>query len=194
MKSKKKKEIPMSLTREEAEKQLAEWTDDPALLRHARSIEIVMTQAVHKYGDGTNVEKWALTGLLHDADYQRWPEVHPQKVVSWLREKGEEEMAHAISAHYTKWNVSYDTPLDKALLACDELTGFIIAYCKVRPGGIVGLKAKSIKKKLKQKEFAAKVERGEINAGVEMLGVTLDEHIDFLIEALTPHAEELSLL
>jgi predicted hydrolase (HD superfamily) len=102
-------------------------------------------------------------------------------------------VAHAISAHYTKWGVSYDSRLDIALLACDELTGFIGACCHVRAGGIASLEPKSVVKKLKDKGFAAKVERGEVQAGVEMLGVELADHIGFIIATLRPHAAELGL-
>jgi len=131
--------------------------------------------------------------MLHDADYEKWPEEHPHRVVSWLRERDEEGIAHAISAHYTQWGVSYDSLLDKALLACDELTGFIGACCLVRPDGVASLKPKSVKKKLKNKGFAAKVERAEVTAGVELLGVELSDHVEFIIEALQPHAVELGL-
>jgi predicted hydrolase (HD superfamily) len=125
-----------------------------------------------------------VTGLLHDADYEKYPDRHPNLIVERLREMGEEEMAYAISAHYTKWNIPQESLLDKALLACDELTGFIIAVARVRPNGMEGLAAKSVRKKLKQKGFAAKVDRGEIQTGVELLGVDLGEHITFLVEAL----------
>ncbi len=184
----------MSLTREDAWNLLCEWTPGEALRRHARSIEIAMRAAAHRYGEGAaDEERWGIAGLLHDADYESWPDEHPNRVVAWLREHGEEEIAHAISAHYTKWDVSYDSALDKALLACDELTGFIGACCFVRPDGIHTLKPKSVKKKLKDKAFAAKVERAEIHAGVEMLGVELAEHVQFLIDALRPHAKELGI-
>ena len=131
--------------------------------------------------------------MLHDADYEAYPEDHPNRIVAMLREKGEEKMAHAISAHYTKWNVPYETRLDKALIACDELTGFIVACCQVRPDGINGLTPKSVKKKLKQKSFAAKVERDEIQAGVEMLGVDMTAHIQFIIDVLLANREELKI-
>ena len=100
-------------------------------------------------------------------------------------------IAHAISAHYTKWNVPYDTLMDKALLACDELTGFIIACCQVRPDGISSLEVKSVVKKLKDKGFAAKVERDEVYKGAELLGVDLNDHIGFIISVLKNHREEL---
>ncbi len=184
----------MSLTREQAWQHLCDWTQTESLRKHARAVEIVMRQAAHKYGVGAEEEEtWAIAGMLHDADYEQWPEEHPNRSVAWLREKGEEEIAHAVSAHYTKWNVPYKSQLDKSLLACDELTGFIIAACLVRPEGVTTLAPKSVRKKLKDKAFAAKVDRYEINAGVELLGVELAEHIQFIIDALKPHAEELGI-
>jgi predicted hydrolase (HD superfamily) len=157
-------------------------------------VEIVMRQAAHRYGGGAaDEEKWAVAGLLHDADYEQWPEEHPNRTVAWLRERGEEEIAHAVSAHYTKWGVACETLLDKTLLACDELTGFIIAACLVRPEGVTTLKPKSVRKKLKDKAFAAKVDREEITKGVELLGVDISEHIQFIVDALKPHAEELEI-
>jgi predicted hydrolase (HD superfamily) len=151
-----------------------------------------MRAAASRYGDGDE-EVWGVAGMLHDADYERWPEEHPNRIVAWLRERDEEAIAHAISAHYTKWGVAYESTLDKGLLACDELTGFIVACCLVRPEGVSTLTAKSVKKKLKDKRFAAKVERSEVHAGVEKLGVELGEHITFIVEALKPHADELGI-
>ena len=142
---------------------------------------------------GENKEEWAITGMLHDADYEAFPEKHPAIIVERLRGMGEEKIAHAISAHYTKWNVSYDTTLDKALLACDELTGFIVACCQVRPDGITSLEPKSVIKKLKDKGFAAKVERDEVYKGAELLGVDLTEHISFIIDVLKRNREELGI-
>ena len=179
------------MTREEAREILTSMTKGDSLLRHARSVELVM----EAYGEhlGENAEEYAITGMLHDADYEAYPQEHPNRIVNMLREKGEEKIAHAISAHYTKWNVPYTNNLDKALLACDELTGFIIACCHVRPEGIVGLTPKSVKKKLKSKGFAAKVERDEIKAGVEHLGVDLDDHIQFIINVLEINKDELGI-
>ena len=131
--------------------------------------------------------------MLHDADYEKWPEDHPNKIVEWLRERGEEELAHAISAHYTRWNVPYESDLDRALLACDELTGFIMACCYLRPDGVASIKPKSVKKKLKDKKFAAGVERHEVQEGARLLEVELSDHIQFLIDALRPHAAELGI-
>jgi predicted hydrolase (HD superfamily) len=184
----------MSLTREEAWQHLCDWTKTESLRKHARAVEIVMGRAAYKYGRGAeDEEKFRAAGLLHDADYEQWPEDHPKRTVAWLRERGEEELAHAVSAHYTRWNVPYENTLDKCLLACDELTGFVIAACLVRPDGIETLTAQSVKKKLKDKAFAAKVDRQEIAAGAELLGVDLLEHIQLVIDALRPHAEELGI-
>ena len=184
----------MALTRDEAWDHLCEWTKTDSLRNHARAVELVMRAAAHRYGAGdADVEPWGIAGMLHDADYDQWPEEHPDRIVAWLRERDENAIAHAISAHYTKWGVPYETRLDKALLACDELTGFIGACCLVRPEGVATLKPKSVKKKLKDKSFAAKVERAEVTAGVEMLEVDLGEHIQFIIDALKPHAEELGI-
>lgn len=184
----------MTLTRDEAWAHLCEWTKTDALRKHARAVEVVMREAALRYGRGAaDVEPFGLAGMLHDADYEAWPEEHPRRIVAWLRERGEEDVAHAVSAHYTQWGVPYVTLLDKALLACDELTGFVGACCHVREGGILTLEPKSVTKKLKDKGFAAKVERKEVQAGVELLGVDLDAHIAFVIAALRPHADELGL-
>lgn len=184
----------MNLNYERAREQLHAWTTNPSLLGHARALEAVMRQAALRYGGGAaEEERWRITGLLHDADYERWPSEHPKRIVAWLREQGEDEIAYAVSAHYTKWGVPAKSPLDKALLACDELTGLIVACCLVRPDGIASLKPKSVKKKLKDKAFAAKVDRNEIQSGMELLGVEPDEHIQFVIDALRPHADELQL-
>ncbi|HBF22759.1 MAG TPA: metal-dependent phosphohydrolase, partial [Planctomycetes bacterium] len=122
-----------------------------------------------------------------------WPSEHPSRIVSWLREREEMELAHAISAHYTKWGVAHESLLDKALVACDELTGFISACALVRPEGIATMKPKSVLKKLRDKRFAAGVERDEVHAGCALLGVDIGDHVQFLIDALRPHAAELGL-
>jgi predicted hydrolase (HD superfamily) len=183
----------VTLSRDQALEQLHAWTTNPSLLTHARSVEIVMRAAAAKYGDGGDVERWGVTGLLHDADYERWPDEHPQRTVDWLRQQGEEEIAYAVSFHQTAWNLPAKSLLDKALLACDELTGFVIACCLVRPEGIATLEPKSVKKKLKDKAFAAKVDREIIRNSVALLGVELDGHIQFVIDALKPHAAELGI-
>lgn len=179
------------MNKEEATAILKEMTKGESLLRHARSVEIVMEAYAGKFEE--DPLEWGNTGLLHDADYEAYPEKHPDIIVAKLKELGEDKMAHAISAHYTKWNVPYSNNLDKALLACDELTGFIIACCHVRPEGIDSLTSKSVLKKLKQKSFAAKVERDEIYKGVELLNIDLKEHIEFIINTLSQHKEELEI-
>jgi predicted hydrolase (HD superfamily) len=184
----------MSLTREQALQQLQDWTANPSLLNHARAVEVVMREAAARYGgDDADQDLWGITGLLHDADYQRWPQEHPKRIVDWLREQGEEEIAYAVSFHQTRWGLPPKTVMDRALLACDELAGFVIACCLVRPEGIASLGPKSVKKKLKDKSFAAKVDRQIIADGVELLGVDLTEHVQFVIDALKPHAAELGI-
>lgn len=184
----------MALTREEAWTLLLEWTPGEALRKHARAVESVMRAAAHRYGRGAeDEERFGLAGMLHDADYERWPDEHPRRIVAWLRERGEAEVAHAVSAHYTGWAVPHESVLDRALLACDELTGFVGACALVRPDGIATLAAKSVLKKLADKGFAAKVERVEVLRGAELLGVELGQHVQFVIEALRPHALELGL-
>lgn len=170
---------------------LESMTQNISLLRHMRTIELVMEAYAEKLGESK--EEWALAGLLHDADYEPFPEKHPQVIVDKLREMGEEKIAHAISAHYTKWGVSYDTLLDKGLLACDELTGFIVACAQVRPEGISTLEPKSVIKKLKDKGFAAKVDREEVYKGAELFGVELSAHIAFIIDVLKKNKEELGI-
>jgi predicted hydrolase (HD superfamily) len=186
--------IGSKITYDQARQRLIEWTQTDSLLKHARAVEIVMRQAASKYGaEDSDQRTWAITGLLHDADYEKWPDEHPKRIVDWLRELGEEEMAYAVSVHQTQWGLPPKTALDRALLACDELAGFVIACCLVRPDGVVSLTPKSVKKKLKDKAFAAKVDRQIIHQGVEWLGVDLSEHIQFVIDALKPHAEELGI-
>lgn len=179
------------MDRTEARAILESMTQSASLLRHMRTIELVMEAYAKKYNEDEN--EWAIAGLLHDADYEAFPEQHPSVIVEKLIGMGEHKIAHAISAHYTKWNVSYDTLLDKALLACDELTGFIVACCQVRPEGVTTLEPKSVIKKLKDKGFAAKVERDEVYKGAELLGVDLKEHIAFIIDVLKRNKDELGI-
>ncbi len=179
------------ITRKEARALLESMTKSESLLRHMRTLELVMEAYAEKLNE--DKEEWAIAGLLHDADYEVYPEQHPQIIINLLSERGEAKIAHAISAHYTKWNVSYDSLLDKGLLACDELTGFIVACCQVRPDGITSLETKSVLKKLKDKGFAAKVDRNEVYKGVELLGVEFAEHISFIIEVLKKNRLELGI-
>lgn len=179
------------MTRSDAQALLKSMTQSESLLRHMRTVELVMEAYAAKLGQ--NQDQWAVAGLLHDADYEAYPDQHPNVIVEKLRGLGEDEVAHAISAHYTRWNVPYDTLLDKALLACDELTGFIVACCQVRPDGISTLEPKSVAKKLKDKGFAAKVDRFEVSKGAELFGVEMSEHIGFIIDVLRANREELGI-
>ncbi|MFC6998771.1 HD domain-containing protein [Rufibacter roseus] len=179
------------MTREEATDILHQYTKSESLLRHARTVELVMRAYAQQQNQ--DPELWGNTGLLHDADYEAYPEQHPQVIVNLLKEKGEPEMAHAISGHYSHWGVPHESLLDKALLGCDEITGFVVACAQVRPQRLEGLEAKSVLKKLKQASFAASVDRGEVKLGAELLEVDLAQHIDFIIKTLQPHAQELNL-
>ena len=184
----------MAITYQQAEEKLHEWTESPALRNHARAVEAAMRRATHRYGGGEVDEpRWAITGLLHDADYDRWPDRHPQLIVAWLQEQGEPEIAQAVLAHFDISAIPELTILDKALLACDELAGFVMACCLVRPDGIHSLAPSSVKKKLKDKGFAAKVNRDDVYQGAERLGVNLDEQIQLVIDALRPHAADLGI-
>lgn len=179
------------MDRKEARALLESMTESVSLLRHMRTLELVMEAYAKKYNEDEN--EWAIAGMLHDADYEAYPDQHPNVIVGKLREMGEDKIAHAIAAHYTKWNVPYNSLLDKVLLASDELTGFIVACCQVRPEGVTTLEPKSVIKKLKDKGFAAKVERDEVYKGVEMMGVELKDHIAFIIDVLKANKEELSI-
>ena len=182
-------------TRAEAWQLLCDWTPSEKLRVHARAVEVVMRDLAASLGE--DVERFGLAGLLHDADYDSWPEEHPKRIVAWLRERGDEDLAHAISAHYTRWGVPYDSLLDKALLASDEITGFVMACALVRPTRTEGLEPKSVKKKLKDKAFAAGVDRFEVAEGLRMLmeavGGTEDAHLARIIAVLHEHRAELGL-
>ena len=180
------------MNRKEAQTILLEMTESKSLLRHARSVELVMEAMAKKFGE--DEEKFAVTGLLHDADYDKYPDQHPAIIVEKLEQMGEEEIAHAIKGHYTKWNVPRNTLLDKCIIAADEITGFIIAAALIRPTKIEGMTAKSVMKKFKTKTFAASVDREEVRKGAEMIGWELKELIDFIIPVLEENKEELELV
>lgn len=153
-----------------------------------------MRAAARKYGEeNADAEKWALAGLLHDADYEIAPSEHPKLIVDWLRSEGEDDAAYAVSAHGICWGVPHLTAMDRALVACDEITGFIIACARLRPDGVLSLEAPSVLKKLKNSKFAAGVDRGEVYGGAAILGVDLAEHITFIISVLREYAVQLCL-
>ncbi|MEE2856792.1 MAG: HD domain-containing protein [Planctomycetota bacterium] len=162
--------------------------ESPALRAHVRSVEIVMEAYADKFGEDR--DQWAITGLLHDADYEKHPDEHPKIITAILEEQGEQEIAHAIHCHYTKWGYSCENLLDKALLACDELTGLVIAVARLRPNRLQDMAPKSVKKKFKDKNFAKGVDRDEVRIGIELLEVDMDDHIRFIIEALRPFENE----
>ena len=181
--------------REEAMELLHEYTKTDSLRRHALGVEQAMRKMAVKYNGDPN--EWGITGLMHDFDYEMNPtiEEHPYKGNEILKSKGyPESITQAIMGHATYTGVSRETDMAKALFAVDELTGFIFAVTYVRPSkSIFEVKPKSVKKKLKQKSFAASVLREDIFQSVEELGVDLTEHIQFVIDALAEKAEELGL-
>jgi predicted hydrolase (HD superfamily) len=182
------------MLREEALMKLDEWVNSPSLRRHAHAVEVIMRAAATRYGEtSADCEQWALAGMLHDADYELAPDRHPGLIVDWLKLKHEPEIAHAISAHGITWGVPYRTQMDRALVACDELTGFIVACALLRPDGIHTLNAASVLKKLRNPKFAAGVDRSEVYGGAAILGVEMQEHIDFIISALRDSATALGL-
>ena len=182
-------------TREEALDLLYEYTQSDSLRRHAIGVEQAMRKMAEKMGG--NLHEWGLAGLLHDFDYERYPsmEDHPYKGNKILEEKGyPESILKAIMGHATYTGVPRDSDMAKALFAVDELTGFIFAVTYVRPSkSIFDVKPKSVKKKLKQKSFAASVNRDDIFQSVDELGVDLTEHIQFVIDALKESAEATGL-
>ena len=179
------------ITREDAYDILTDLTKSESLLRHARTVELVMEAMAKRFGE--DEEKFRLTGLLHDADYEKHPDQHPGVIVEKLEQMGEHEIAHAIKGHYTKWDVPRQSMLDKCIVAADELTGFIVAAALVRPTKLEGLGAKSVLKKLKSKSFAASVDREEVRKGAELIGWELRDLIEFIIPVLQENKEELGL-
>lgn len=180
-------------SREEALALLEEWVDNVNLRKHMRAVEA----AVRWYAarEGADEELWGLAGLLHDMDWEKYPDQHPLKAVEALRERGyPEEVLHAILAHRSDFTgVQPETPLDRTLVACDELTGLITATSLVRPNGIDDLKPKSVKKKMKDSSFAAGVDREDVRRGAELIGIDFDEHIANVIAAMREIGDELGL-
>ncbi len=176
-------------------KLVCQFTSSESLRKHMLAVEAAMRAYARRFG--ADESTWGIVGLLHDFDYERWPDPpdHPLQGAAILAEHGNpQEVIYAIKSHADYLSdCPRTTPLDKTLYACDELAGFITAVAKVRPEGIHGLKASSVKKKLKQKSFAAAVRREDIAHGAADLGVDLDEHIQFVIDALAAIAGELDL-
>lgn len=178
------------IKKEDALALLEEFTESESLRNHARAVACCVRAYAEKTGE--DAEEWEATALLHDFDYEKYPEEHPQKGAEILRERGyDEALIETILSHADFTGVPRTTPLRKTLYACDELAGFITAVTLVRPSkSIEDVKVKSVKKKLKDKGFARAVNREEIAKGAEELGVELDEHIGFCIDALKNCDEE----
>jgi putative nucleotidyltransferase with HDIG domain len=184
----------MEVSRERAWETLTRYTKSEALLRHALAVEASVRAYARKFGE--DEELWGVTALLHDFDWEMHPtlEQHPQDGAPILREEGYPEVVvEGVLSHAEHLGLPRDTPLKKTLFACDELSGFIHACGLVRPDGIETLEPKSVKKKLKQPSFAAGVNRDDVYKGAEELGVELDDHIRFVIEAMRPISGELGL-
>jgi putative nucleotidyltransferase with HDIG domain len=184
------------MNRADAFQLVTEYTTNPSLIKHMLAVEAAMWAYALKLGE--DEERWGIVGLLHDFDYERWPDPpnHPLKGSEILRERGyPEDVIYAIKSHA---DYLPDCPrvnrIDKALYACDELAGLVTAAALVRPNGITDLTASSVKKKMKSKGFARNVKREDIERGAADFGVELTEHIQFVIDAMKPLAGELGLL
>ena len=184
------------MTRNDAEALLREYTQSESLIKHALAVEAAMRHYAAHLGE--NAETWGITGLIHDFDYERWPHPpeHTREGARILRERGvEEEIIGAVLSH-AEWNWSdhpLDRPIRKTLFAVDELCGFVTAVAYVRPEKLSGLSAGSVRKKMKQKSFAAAVKREDIEKGATLLGLSLDEHITNVIAAMQTVAKPLGL-
>ena len=174
---------------------LTEFTQSESLRKHALAVEACMRAYAKKFGE--NQDLWGIVGLIHDFDYEKYPtpEEHPYKGNEILKERGySDEIRRAIMSHAEYSGVSRDTPMEKALFACDELAGFITACTLVKPSkSLAEVEAKSVRKKMKDKAFARSVNRNDITSGAVELGVDLEEHIAFCIEAMKGIAKELGL-
>jgi putative nucleotidyltransferase with HDIG domain len=182
-------------TRSEAWEILCEFTKSDSLRRHALAVEACVAAYARRLG--ADEEKWSVTALLHDFDWEIHPELpdHPTKGEPILAGRGvPDEIRRAILSHADFTGVPRTTPLEKALFACDELAGFLTACSYVKPGrSITEVEVASVKRKLKDKAFARQVNRDDIRKGAEELGVALDDHIAFCIEAMKERAQELGL-
>src|SRR5712691_6725794 len=184
------------MTRDEALALLKEFTKSESLIKHALAVEAAMRHYAAHFG--ADVETWCITGLLHDFDYERWPNPpdHTREGARILRERRvDEEIIGAILSH-AEWNrdqYPLDRPLRKTLFAVDELCGFVTAVAYVRPEKLAGMTASSVRRKMKQKSFAAAVKREDIEQGAEVLGLPLDEHINHVITAMQGIAGDLGL-
>ncbi len=179
--------------RDDALQLLDEWIENEGLKNHMLAVEA----AVRHYARlrDADEETWGLAGLLHDLDWEKHPDVHPTKAVEALRERDyPDEVIQAILAHRASYTgVEPTAELDKVLIACDELSGLVVACCLVRPNGVDDLKPKSVRKKLKDKAFAAGVSRDEVAWGIELIGLDQNEHIQNVIDGLRAEGEALGI-
>ena len=185
-------------TREEAWDLVCEWIESDSLRKHLLGVEAAMRAYARRYDE--DEERWAVAGLVHDLDYERYPDLddtengHPRTALRLLEELDwPQDVIDAVAGHATFLDVPRETPMAKTLFAVDELSGFIAACALVRPTGIHGMTPKSVKKKLKQPSFAAGVNRDEVRQGAEELGVDFDEHVAFVIAAMEGESEALGL-
>jgi predicted hydrolase (HD superfamily) len=182
-------------TRDDAWALVCEWIDSESLRKHVLGVEAAMRAYARR--DTEDEEKWAITGLVHELDYERYPDPdtgHPRYALKELEARGyPPDVVEAVAGHAEYLGVPRETHLAQTLYAVDELSGFIAACALVRPTGIDGMKPKSVRKKLKQPSFAAKVDRDQIARGVEELGVDESEHIQLIIDAMAANAAELGL-
>jgi putative nucleotidyltransferase with HDIG domain len=185
----------MDVTRDAAWELFCEWTESDSLRKHVLAVEAAMAAYARKAGE--DEELWAATGILHDLDYERYPDLetgHPRFALEELRKRGyPEELLDAVAGHAPYLGVPRLTPLARTLYAVDELSGFVTACALVRPTGIHGLTPKSVKKKMKTPAFAAAVNRDEMRAAAEQLGVDCDEHVRTVIAAMEERSTELGL-
>ena len=181
------------MDREKAWSILREYTGRESLLKHALAVEAAMRAYARKYDQ--NEEEWGVCGLLHDFDYEKWPDNHPQAGDRILEELGvSESVRRAIQGHSDNTGVPRDTKMAQALYAVDELTGFLVAVTLVRPDrSLSQVKMKSVRKKLKDRKFAAAINREELQLGAEALGVPFEEHVALVLEALSGIAGALDL-
>lgn len=172
-------------TRQEAQALLEEHVEDDYQKMHANMVASCLEATAEKYDEDKDL--WYITGLMHDLDYYKHPDEHPKRSLEWFKEWGyPEELIHAVAAHaMDEPRIEPESKLACALIAVDELTGFLYAYSLMRPTGWEDMKAKSVKKKFKDKAFAAKIDREEIMYGIEKLGVDFSEHVTFVIEVLS---------
>src|ERR671936_1567059 len=183
------------VSRDDAWQLVTEWVESDSLRKHLLGVEAAMVAYARKWDE--DEEAYAVTGLVHDLDYERYPDLdtgHPRYAIKELEERGyPQEVIDAVAGHADFMGVPRESQMAKTLYAVDELSGFLAACALVRPTGIVGLTPKSVKKKLKQPSFAAGVNRGEVRQGAEELGVDFDEHIAKVIAAMEERADELGL-